>query len=1525
MQFEEQVPDELGAEQWDEGTTLVLGAPAIGKSSLFRAVEDLIRVTTLTGALESDTDKYVIVDEFYRAYQAADNDTRAAFATWVASTDGICISARPRAFDWLLTHERTDLTAEILTAFDAAYHLRYDPETDRKRAVEQCLQIGGSGADGLDREAVSEHIDAVLTHREYKFESPALRDAFGTSTYSATLVPGLVAYLSEVGATDGIFVSESVITTAKEVGRDVLSNEALNGFVNSIRDNNLFSRQTLASVRETVGDLPDALSNAEVPFDDVPETVAPGALGGVLPFLGPAAVGGGALALWLKLRGDGGLEQGEVFDVLAGEELSPTARVELERELGLPPRTLDNFQRLTRGETIERLLQYREQTEAELAALEEDVADTGRRVEDTREDVAAMESRVEETLAELDAVRDDVGEQVGGVESRLDEHERILGELQETVEAIDHSEDAFAAVRETLTTLEANAVDAEASAPFVSGAIQNATGSLANLESTLLLDEKRLLQTGEIDSEIPYYGDEDSDIVEMAAADNEDVVVLRGSHGTGKSTAALRACRTLAARGHSVRLPYFENSSAEFVERSLAAAEGDTVVFAFYKRGTSDDNVLRTERQLRLLLDWLDRGLCSTVIIECRDELHSSFTQLDRLIEDHSLTDRFQERREIRFDPFDPGDDQIERTVRWTLAELDYEGDRDAIVRSALDLAEGNPEVAKIAARFATAEDHQLDEMATMDELIWEDIKDIFSEKSVVDRGVPVGHVVFEYLSAIREARTEELEQMLYGTVTRSQLKRSAHDLSGYLGGEVGEAVLGDPTPDEEMPDWMDTGELDDTSSEDSFEIEIEDGDTWEVAPDVYAEVAFRRVGLAHHREGESPRFGDYLEDLAALDSGERYLGLAENLALAYTKADEWGAEGLQNLVVRSSYRLLARADAREVDPELFTRCFDELVFDGVPLDPGLIESASERLVSGTQVVEAEYSVDAPVLMTNYLSRLWVNHLEFGSHAAFDGIRHCGEQLAQSYEKDAGQFLENVYSMAIKRLADSYADPTSQRVSDWLDDIERRATTTARADSHPDDAGQFLENVYSMAISNLADSYADPTSQRASDWLDDIERRATATARADSHDFGAGKFLENVYLMTISKVADSYADPTSQRASDWLDDIERRATATAQADSHALDASQFLENVYSMPISKLADSYADPTSQRASDWLNAIERRATATAQADSHDFGAGEFLVNVYSMPISSLADSYADPTSQRMSDWLNAIERRATATAQADSHALDASQFLENVYSMAIKRLADSYADPTSQQVSDWLDDIERRATTTARADSHDFGAGRFLENVYSMAIWMLTESYADPTSQRVSDWLDDIERRATATAQADSHPDDAGTFISLTYGWGVKKIVTSRTLSSRAQNNWRRTLVSHVIGGFELHWMSTFHAKFSSSVGRSRVSAAEQTGRCLVDAIALLAGTEFDVAESRDERVRRVGQFVATGLVQLEEDSNLDDETFERLAEALDELEDREPALHADLVETVPERLASLDDDDGVGIRWRRAIAD
>lgn len=650
MEFEQCVPEAVDPGEWDDETILLLGAPYIGKSHLFDGVEHLTVAHTVAEALDSSTHEYVVLDEFYRTYRAATGKEKREFEAWLARRDGICLAARPRAFDWLLEHDDVPLSPDVLDALDAAYHLRYDPEDDRERAIDTCVRIGGSGEDGLDRGAVGEHLDEVLRHREYEFDSPEFRAALGTDTYSATLVPGLVAYFSgQLGDDRGAIVSQSIAETSADLGREFFENLALSELIDKATTTEFFSRETLTAVRSTVGDLGSRLADGDPIPDSAGSLTSSAAAGSLAPVLGPAAAGGAALALWVGLRHDDDPDRTEVFDVLAGEELTPTAKVELERELDLPPRTIDNFQRLTRGEDIERLLRYREQVDGELESLREKVSNTTEHVDERLEDVE---------------------DRLGDLEQHLETHDDVFAALDEAIETIEPYEADLARLEETAATVEAHGIEAEVSSSFVSAAIRDSTGTLSDLEATILLDEKRLLRESDIEGSIPYHGSEDTDIVRAVEHDESGVVVLRGTHGTGKSTAAMRACRTLAARGYDVKLPYFENSSAEFIERSLAATDRKTVVFAFYKRGTSDDNVVRNERHLRLLLDWLERGRCDAVVLECREELYSSFTQLDTLVEDTTLTRHFRDREEVEFRPFEPDDERVREIVDWVLAEL---------------------------------------------------------------------------------------------------------------------------------------------------------------------------------------------------------------------------------------------------------------------------------------------------------------------------------------------------------------------------------------------------------------------------------------------------------------------------------------------------------------------------------------------------------------------------------------------------------------------------------------------------------------------------------------------------------------------------------------------------------------------------------------------------------------------------------------------------------------------------------------
>lgn len=89
---------------------------------------------------------------------------------------------------------------------------------------------------------------------------------------------------------------------------------------------------------------------------------------------GPAGLAaGGGLALYLHLHDsddDPELPREAVFEVLVSDELTPTARAEIEEQLDLPPRTISNFQRLMTGNTVEQLLQHRDRLDAELGGVE---------------------------------------------------------------------------------------------------------------------------------------------------------------------------------------------------------------------------------------------------------------------------------------------------------------------------------------------------------------------------------------------------------------------------------------------------------------------------------------------------------------------------------------------------------------------------------------------------------------------------------------------------------------------------------------------------------------------------------------------------------------------------------------------------------------------------------------------------------------------------------------------------------------------------------------------------------------------------------------------------------------------------------------------------------------------------------------------------------------------------------------------------------------------------------------------------
>ncbi|SHG42492.1 hypothetical protein, partial [Halobaculum gomorrense] len=111
----------------------------------------------------------------------------------------------------------------------------------------------------------------------------------------------------------------------------------------------------------------------------------------------------------------------------------------------------------------------------------------------------------------------------------------------------------------------------------------------------------------------------------------------------------------------------------------------------------------------------------------------------------------------------------------------------------------------------------------------------------------------------------------------------------------------------------------------------------------------------------------------------------------------------------------------------------------------------------------------------------------------------------------------NVYSMALKKLADDY-DPAE--VDDWITRIQRLVAQDARQF----DRETFVENVYSMALKKLADDY-DPA--EVDDWIGVAERSARESPVFE-HEEPA---VAAVYHTAVVRMVAEGSDPAIPR---WL-------------------------------------------------------------------------------------------------------------------------------------------------------------------------------------------------------------------------------------------------------------------------------------------------------------------------------------------------------------------------------------------------------
>lgn len=941
----------------------------------------------------------------------------------------------------------------------------------------------------------------------------------------------------------------------------------------------------------------------------------------------------GGLLLVWLFLDDSELDSDSVFDALLDIKMTPETKEQIERSWGLPPYTIDNLLELTNPETLDALTQVRRHPPEELAA-------------------------------DVDAIR-----------GRVDAFESHLTELNSRVEEL----------REEVSKVE-QIID-----------VEGAAGTLSDFEETIYEDERRLLQT-DVARKIPYGGDKPTIIADKIDQNETEIVVVRGPHGTGKSTSVLEACRKLSDRDYSIRLPYFDRNSPESIQENLVAPDR-TVVVAHYKRGASGDNVVRDERDLKLLLDWLADNTCSAVILECRDELYPSLTDLPKLQEGRpEIKRRFEAHETVEMRSLAPKGEMMHEIVDWTLEQLDEKPpEQTHLHERVLDLASGNPEIAKIATRYWVTEDDDIDEIETVDDLIWRDIEVLFTDDAI-------GSDVFEHVSAFREIRTGELERMF----PDANLTDIAYHLEEYLTGDVRNSVR---EAGQELPDWIQQTE---TKDNEILDIRLEKEDNWKISPDIYAEVTFRRRGLGEGSDSRSKGgFQRYYENLKRVENDESYLGIARNLSLSYMEAKYNENDDLESTIVECAYLLLDLANEQEIEPESYALCVFELVTGRIPLDPDVLQDSISRLIEGSQTVAKELDdkrVDGCSILLGQFGKMWVNNFEFGNNQIqeqfVEVLVDAALRSKSLFEYGQNDFLLNIYSHVVNELVDTHPDPENEAAQTWFRKIRSDAITAVHSADIDVSSGRFLIDMYSMAVGRLADSYQNPNSEPAQAWLKKLLDRTTTIARSGSIEHPHHVSFRSFYGDAISLLAKVYPNPDAEPAQAWLDKLCDHIIETARNEDFVPPS--FLTDSYAQAVATLSLRYPDPQSEPAQAWLKKLQTHIITTMSKD-YDSNA-QFLGDLYAMMICNLIQEQSDPDTEAAQDWFREICDSANTIAHSDGFEVPPGIFLALVYSLTVSNVKEAVPDSEKKQA--WLEMLHSKVNNTSQSQAHELSPERFLD---------------------------------------------------------------------------------------------------------------------------------------------------------------------------------------------------------------------
>ncbi|MDB2287199.1 hypothetical protein PM038_18485 [Halorubrum ezzemoulense] len=107
--------------------------------------------------------------------------------------------------------------------------------------------------------------------------------------------------------------------------------------------------------------------------------------------------------------------------------------------------------------------------------------------------------------------------------------------------------------------------------------------------------------------------------------------------------------------------------------------------------------------------------------------------------------------------------------------------------------------------------------------------------------------------------------------------------------------------------------------------------------------------------------------------------------------------------------------------------------------------------------------------------------------------------------------------------------------------------------------------------------------------------------------------------------------------------------------------------------------------------------------------------VMRIYTQALGRLVSTELDPTTEEVQEWLDELEHRAIGIAFGDEYETEPSLFLENWYSKCVKEIAKEFQAPEREEAGSWLDEIDSRFQSLVELPEGDFDISELYANTY------------------------------------------------------------------------------------------------------------------------------------------------------------------------------------------------------------------